>query len=498
MIRAILASRNYKWWVFGILGTSTFLSVVDHGSALVALPDIERHFGTDLPTVQWVIIGSALAVSALLLPMGRLGDIAGRKSMYIAGFSVFVMASAVAGFSPTLEVLIGAKVIQGVGSAMVQANAMAIILSVFPGSERGKSLGYHASIVGVGAIASPAVGGLLVSAFSWRAVFLMNLPIGLVAIAATALIIRSSRASQRNEAENGSGFDWLGAVLSGLFLLAALLIIGNGHRAGWTSPQVLAGCIAAVMLLAMFVWWELRVQSPMLDLRMFQRKAVSLGVIAGWLSFLGGAAGRFMMPFYLQRVLEYSPRDVGLFMIPPAVCMVIVAPLSGSLSLRLAAADHRGHDPFVCGLVLDGHAANPRLLGGPGCGGIDAPEHRHRDVQLPQQQRRPERGGAFPVWRGVGVDPPGAELGQRDQRRPGNHRGGGDDGVYGSRTQPGRGVPGGVRRLRGGPAPGLLSPGGAPGRGRGHLPGQGGAYQGPCRPAGPGERGPAGQVARPA
>ena len=334
MIRAILASRNYKWWVFGILGTSTFLSVVDHGSALVALPDIERHFGTDLPTVQWVIIGSALAVSALLLPMGRLGDIAGRKSMYIAGFSIFVMASAVAGFSPTLEVLIGAKVIQGVGSAMVQANAMAIILSVFPGSERGKSLGYHASIVGVGAIAGPAVGGLLVSAFSWRAVFLMNLPIGLVAIAATALIIRSSRASQRNEAENGSGFDWLGAVLSGLFLLAALLIIGNGHRAGWTSPQVLAGCIAAVMLLAMFVWWELRVQSPMLDLRMFQRKAVSLGVIAGWLSFLGGAAGRFMMPFYLQRVLEYSPRDVGLFMIPPAVCMVIVAPLSGSLSDR--------------------------------------------------------------------------------------------------------------------------------------------------------------------
>ena len=334
MIRSITASRNYKWWVFGTVGISTFLSVVDHGSALVALPDIEHYFDTDLPTVQWVVIGSALAVSALLLPMGRLGDIVGRKNIYITGFAVFIIASAVAGFSPTLEVLIGAKVIQGVGSAMIQANAIAIILSVFPGSERGKSLGSHVSFVGAGAIAGPAVGGFLVSAFSWRAVFLMNLPIGLVAIAATALILRSNQASQQSAEESGAGFDWLGAVLSGLFLLATLLIIGNGHRAGWTSPQVLAGCTSAVLLLAMFVWWELRVQSPMLDLRIFQRKAVSLGVIAGWLSFLGGAAGRFMMPFYLQRVLEYSPRDVGLFMIPPAFCMVIVGPLAGSLSDR--------------------------------------------------------------------------------------------------------------------------------------------------------------------
>lgn len=334
MIRAIAASRNYKWWVFGTLGISTFLSVVDHGSALVALPNIELHFGTDLPTVQWVVIGTALAISALLLPMGRLGDMVGRKNVYIAGFSVFVAASAVAGFSPTLEVLIGAKVVQGVGSAMIQANAMALIISVFPASERGRALGSHLSFVGVGAIAGPAVGGFLVDVFSWRAVFLMNLPIGVVAIAATALIIRSSQESQRNAGEDGAGFDWLGAVLSGLFLLTALLLIGNGHRAGWTSELVLAGYAAVAALLATFVWWELRAPSPMLDLRIFQRKAVSLGVIAGWLSYLGGASGRFMMPFYLQRVLEYSPRDVGLFMIPSAFSLVIVGPLAGSLSDR--------------------------------------------------------------------------------------------------------------------------------------------------------------------
>ena len=480
MIRSIAASRNYKWWVFGAVGISTFLSVVDHGSALVALPDIERHFDTDLPTVQWVVIGTALAVSALLLPMGRLGDMVGRKNIYITGFTIFVMASAVAGFSPTLEVLIGAKVIQGVGSAMIQANAIAIILSVFPGSERGKALGSHVSFVGAGAITGPAVGGFLVSAFSWRAVFLMNLPIGLVAIAATALIIRSGQASQQSAEESGDGFDWLGAVLSGLFLLAALLIIGNGHRAGWTSPEVLAGCASAVLLLAMFVWWELRVQSPMLDLRIFQRKAVSLGVVAGWLSFLGGASGRFMMPFYLQRVLEYSPRDVGLFMIPPAFCMVIIGPLAGNLSDR-----YGWRRLTTAGLALSAAASfimatqlTPRLFGGAGRWGVDAPEHRQRHVQLAQQQRRPERGGAFQVRCGFGTDPTGAELRQRDQRRPDHHRGSGDHGVDGSRTQPGRGLAGGFRRLRSRLAPRLLSPGRTLGLGRRHLPGQGRAGRG--------------------
>ena len=334
MIQSIAASPNYKWWVFGTIAISTFLSVVDHGSVLVALPDIERHFDTDLPTVQWVIVGYALAISVLLLPMGRLGDIVGRKEMYIAGFGLFVFAAGVAGFAPTLLVLIGAKIIQGVGSAMIQGNAMATIISAFPGTERGKALGTHLSVVGAGAIAGPALGGLLVSALGWRSVFLANVPVGLVAIAATAFVLRGGQTSQGNAEESGSGFDWVGAVLSGLSLLAFLLVIGNGDRMGWTSAAVLAGWASAALLLGLFIWWELRTASPMLELRMFQRKLVSLGVAATWLSFLGGAAARFMMPFYLQRVLEYSPRDVGLMMIPPALCMVIVGPFAGGLSDR--------------------------------------------------------------------------------------------------------------------------------------------------------------------
>ena len=189
MISAIKASPNFKWWVFGTIGIGTFLSVVDHGSVLVALPSIERHFGSDLPTVQWIVVGYALAISVLILPMGRLGDIVGRKQVYVGGMVIFVIAAGLAGLSPNLGSLIAAKIFQGVGSAMVQASGIAMVITTFPGSERGKALGTHLSVVGAGAVAGPAIGGLLVSAFDWRSVFFANVPIGIFTIAISMLVL---------------------------------------------------------------------------------------------------------------------------------------------------------------------------------------------------------------------------------------------------------------------------------------------------------------------
>ena len=189
MISAIKASPNYKWWVFGTIAIGTFLSVVDHGSVLVALPSIERHFGSDLPTVQWIVVGYALAISVLILPVGRLGDIIGRKQVYVWGMVIFVIAAGLAGVSPNLGSLISAKIFQGVGSAMVQASGIAMVITSFPGSERGKALGTHLSVVGAGAIAGPAIGGLLVSAFDWRSVFFANVPIGIFTIAISMLVL---------------------------------------------------------------------------------------------------------------------------------------------------------------------------------------------------------------------------------------------------------------------------------------------------------------------
>ncbi|HIN05678.1 MAG TPA: MFS transporter [Dehalococcoidia bacterium] len=266
------------------------------------------------------------------------------------GLVIFVLAAALAGTSPSLNLLIGAKVLQGVGSAMIQGNGMATIISVFSGEERGKALVFHLSVVGTGAIAGPALGGILVSALGWRSVFFVNVPIGFITIAVSLLVLAGGTAN-RSPRESSSldrpSFDWGGALLSAFALLALLLVVGNLNRMGWDSPAILIGALTGVSSLGVFIWWELRSAAPMLDLRLFRRKLVALGIAAGWIAFLGTSAARFMMPFYLQRVLEYSPRDIGLLMIPPALCMVIVGPVTGQLS------DRFGWRPFTfSGLAL--------------------------------------------------------------------------------------------------------------------------------------------------
>ncbi len=333
MLSRSRSGQSNKWWIFAAIAVGTFVSVVDNGSVLVALPEIERYFQSDLPAVQWVVVGNALAISALILPMGRLGDIVGRKWVYIGGLAIFVAGSLLAGLAINLPWLITAKVFQGLGSAMIQGNGIATVISSFSGSERGKALGTHMSVVGSGAIAGPAIGGLLVASFGWQSVFFVNVPVGIVTIIVTTLVLPSVRESEADGQASGR-FDWQGAGLSALALLAFLLVVGNGHRLGWSSPQVLSGVAATVALLGGFIWWELRTESPMLELRIFKRKLVAIGASAAWLSFMGMSSTRFMMPFYLQRVLEIGPRDVGLLLIPPAVCMVMLGPVSGRLSDR--------------------------------------------------------------------------------------------------------------------------------------------------------------------
>lgn len=332
MLQSKARSSNYKWWVFATIAIGIFLSVIEHSSVQIALPNIEDHFDANLPTVQWVIVGYALAISVLLLPMGRLGDLLGRKQVYVAGLVIFVASSALAGVAVNMPMLIASRISQGIGSAMIQGIAMAMLISAFPERDRGKVLGLNMSVVGTGAIAGPALGGLLVGALGWRSVFLVNVPIGVITILVSALVLGRSSSGEERQRGQRFRFDWLGAALSGGVLLLLLLVVGNGNRLGWTSYFVTAGAIVFVVLLVAFIWWELRTASPLLELRLFRRKLVALGVTVGWISFLGTAATRFMMPFYLQRVIGLSPGEVGLLMIPPAFCMVVFGPLSGRLS----------------------------------------------------------------------------------------------------------------------------------------------------------------------
>ena len=305
---------------------------MDMGSIQVALPVIESYFETDLPTVQWVVVAYALAICVLLLPMGRLGDLIGRKQVYLIGFSIYVASAALCCISPNIVLLICFRVCQGIGSAMIQSNAMAMVISAFGDNERGKALGSNMSVVGSGFIVGPALGGLLVSVLDWRAVFFINVPVGLIAILVSVLVLNSNKNDQGPVLDKR--FDWLGAILSGCALLFLLMVVGNGSKIGWSSPVVFVGIVLFVASTVFFIFWELRYPAPMLELRLFKKRLVALGVSAGWLSFFGISAARFLLPFYLQKLIGLTPGQVGLLLIPAAVCMIIFGPISGRLSDR--------------------------------------------------------------------------------------------------------------------------------------------------------------------
>ena len=296
MIASLARSPRYPWYAFAAMAIGTFASVVDHGSVGVALPTIAGHFHTDIPSVQWLVIGFAMTIIALLLPMGRLADLIGAKRVYVIGCLVFVLGSLFAGAARDLSVLILARIVQGTGAAMTQGTGMAIVIGAFPPTERGKAIGLIMTMVGTGAVAGPVAGGFLVDAFGWRAVFLATVPLVLASAAWSLLAVEDREARRRPGAAR---FDWPGAALAAGALLALLLGVTNGHRAGWTSPAILAAGGGFAALLAAFIRWELRCGSPMLELRLFRRRNFAQGTAANFSDFygqLGGAVYDALLP----------------------------------------------------------------------------------------------------------------------------------------------------------------------------------------------------------
>ena len=340
----IFTSPSYKWWVFSAVALGTLTSVVNHGSMSVALPTIAQHFGADLATAQWVVIAEGLAISALILPMGRLSDIVGRKQVYFTGLIIFAGAAFMAASSQNITILIAFKVLQGLGAAMTQGTGMAMITSVFPASERGKGIGSHASVVGTGGVLGPVMGGFIVTAFDWRWVFYVNVLMGMCAMLAVLLIIKGE--AFRQDARNRQ-YDFPGAALSTAVLLTFLLTVSNGARMGWTSPPIIVAAVAFVGFLIAFVRWEIRSPSPMLDMGLFRSRVFSIGIATNFMSFLAITSARFLLPFYLQAALRYTPALVGFVLLPNAASRIVMGPLSGWLS------DRYGWKPFnIIGLLF--------------------------------------------------------------------------------------------------------------------------------------------------
>lgn len=317
-----------KWYVMSAVAMSIFLATIDGSIVNVALPTLVRALNTNFSTVQWVVLAYLLTQATLLLSIGRLGDMLGKKRIYIAGFVVFTAGSVLCGFSPTVSFLIAARVVQAVGAAMMLALGTAIVTEAFPPQERGRALGLIGASVSLGIVVGPTLGGLLIDALSWHWIFFVNLPVGIVGTWMALRFIPVTRPA------GSQSFDYAGAGTLFISLLALMLALTVGQGAGFLDARILALFAAWLVFLGVFIFIELRTEQPMIDLRLFRNVLLSVNLITGFLTFVAISGISILIPFYLENALGYSTSRVGLLLATVPVALGITAPISGSLSDR--------------------------------------------------------------------------------------------------------------------------------------------------------------------
>lgn len=321
---------NYTWWATVAISLGTLVTVADTGEVGVALPNIANDLDTNLGHVQWLVTGYLLAISVLLMPMGRLSDMIGRKKVYLSGIAIFVLGSGLAYVSPDFSTLLGFRVLQGIGLGLVHGNSMAIMTSIFESNERGKALGIQMTMVGIGLIIGPLFGGVLVGSIGWRAVFLANVFLGLLVFIFGMLVLNDRLDSRFKKNDSQGDFDFPGTFLSGAFLV--LFLFATADPFNWPIILQVSVFLLSVATLSLFVFWETRTSSPMFDINLFKNRLFTLGVVCRSLTFVCSATTLFLMPFYLQDVLFFEPKQVGLCMTTLALGLVIFGALSGRLS----------------------------------------------------------------------------------------------------------------------------------------------------------------------
>jgi len=320
-----------RWRVFPPIALGVIMATLDASVVNIALPTLQRTFHTAFTTVEWVVLAYSVTITGLLLSAGRLADLRGRRGIYAAGLVVFTLSSALCGFAPSIGVLIAARVLQGIGAAMVSANGSALLVSAFPGEERGKALGAFGAMVGIGlAIGSP-LGGIVIQHASWRWLFLVNVPLG----ALTFWLLH-----RRLPADRPSGsappLDAAAAVAWCAALASLMLALSRGPAAGWGSPQVLGLFGVAAVALAAFAFVERRAHAPMLPLQILfgpLGAAVSLTLLSQALTIAVG----LHVPLYLEEVLHYDAQRSGVWNMILPVAALFFAPTAGRLSDRVGA-----------------------------------------------------------------------------------------------------------------------------------------------------------------
>lgn len=321
------------WPALWALVLGFFMIMVDTTIVTVATPAIIEDLDAEVNSVVWVTSAYLLAYAVPVMITGRLGDRFGPKNLYLAGLVVFTLASLWCGLTSTVEGLIVARVVQGLGASMITPQTMAIITRIFPADRRGQAMALWGATAGVAMLVGPLLGGVLVDAFSWEWIFFINIPVG---VAGIVLAVRNVP----RLATHQHRFDWLGVVLSGVGMFLLVFGIQEGHQYDWgtvtgfvTVPLLIGG--GAVVLVAFVVWQHLNRQEPLVPLRLFRDRNYSLANVAiATISFTFTALG-FPLMLYAQLVRGYSPTESALLMVPMALLSIVLAPPVGKLTDRV-------------------------------------------------------------------------------------------------------------------------------------------------------------------
>jgi EmrB/QacA subfamily drug resistance transporter len=343
----LFADENRKWWTLAAVSFGLFMIMLDNTVVNVALPAIQQSLDLKISELEWVVAGYALTFGALMLTGGKLADLFGRRLMFVVGLAIFTLSSLACGLAESANMLIAARVVQGVGAALMNPATLSIITVTFPPRQRGTAIGIWVGVSALALAIGPLVGGVITEHINWNWVFFINIPVGIVAIAAAFLFIDESRDTSQEQRP-----DLPGLVTSavGLFALTYGLIEANTY--GWTSTRILVAFVIAAVSLVAFVLLERHQRLPMLDLSLFRNSTFAGANTVMLLTTLAMFGVFFYISLYMQNVLDYSPTQAGAAFLPMTVLIILVAPQAGRLADRIGARPLIGGGLFLVAVSL--------------------------------------------------------------------------------------------------------------------------------------------------
>jgi EmrB/QacA subfamily drug resistance transporter len=328
--RIRLNEGNRRWWTLAAMCFALFMIMLDNTVVNVALPSIQKDLGASLSGLEWTVNAYTLTFAVLLVTGGRLGDILGRRRMFLFGVVVFALSSAAIGLAPDAGWLVAGRAIQGAGAAFMMPATLSIITVTFPPEERGKAIGTWAGVSALALAIGPVVGGALTEYVTWRAIFFLNLPVAVGAVAVTLFAAHESR-----DESSRHSIDWPGIAAISVGLTALVLALIEGNSWGWGSGRIVALLTAAAVGLVAFAVVERRVPEPMVDFELFRSQTfLGTNLIAFIVSF-AMLAMFFFTALYMQNILGYSAIEAGVRFLPSTLMIVLIAPLAGRLTDKI-------------------------------------------------------------------------------------------------------------------------------------------------------------------